>query len=160
MSRKTFFVTALILLFAGAVHAQNYSTALGARVGFFNGLTIKHFVSADNAIEGIAAFRWNGFILTGLYEWQKPIKGAPGLDYEVGIGGHVGFWDRHHYYWYDDDDPDDNITVAGLDFILGLEYTFKEVPFNLALDWKPAFNFIGDHHWWGDGVALSIRFTF
>lgn len=140
--------------------AQNYSTAIGARVGYFNGVTIKHFVNNSNAIEGIASFRWKGFALTGLYEWQKPIKGAKGLDYFLGLGGHVGFWDHKYYYRDWDDDRYGNFTVVGVDFIAGLEYTFAEVPFNVGLDWKPAFNLVGDNRWWGDGVALSIRYAF
>lgn len=159
MLRKSLLLISFVVALSAWTQAQPYSTALGARLGFFNGITIKHFVSNSNAIEGIAAFRWNGFVFTGLYEWQKPIKGAKGLDYEIGFGGHVGFWDNDHYYWYDKD-RDGNFTVVGIDFILGLEYTFAEVPFNLALDWKPAFNLVGDKHWWGDGVALSIRYTF
>ncbi|MBW6490513.1 MAG: hypothetical protein K0B15_04885 [Lentimicrobium sp.] len=145
---------------AVTANAQSYSTAVGARLGFFNGITIKHFVNPTNAIEGIASFRWQGFVLTGLYEWQKPINGAPGLDYFLGFGGHVGFWDNRYYYWKNLNRADGNFTVAGFDFIAGLEYTFKEVPFNIGLDWKPAFNVIGDNHWWGDGTALSIRYTF
>lgn len=160
MKIKAFIIAALVICSTFTLSAQNYTTALGARLGFFNGVTIKHFVSGSNAIEGIASFRWQGFALTGLYEWQKPIKGARNLDYFLGVGGHVGFWDHKHYYWYDKNRGPGTFTVIGVDFIAGLEYTFAEVPFNMGLDWKPAFNLIGDTHWWGDGIALSIRYTF
>ncbi len=155
-------IVAFFLLFTTsfALKAQNYTTALGARLGFFNGITLKHFVGSSNAIEGIATFRWGGLAITGLYEWQKPIKGAPGLDYFLGFGGHVGVWDNDRYYWPDNNRRDGRFAIVGVDFIAGLEYTFREVPFNLGLDWKPAFNLIGDSHWWGDGAALSIRYTF
>lgn len=160
--KLSIFVFAIMLtITALQVQAQNYKTGLGARLGYFNGVTVKHFVSESNALEGIASFRWNGFIITGLYEWQKPIKGAKGLDYELGLGAHIGSWgDGRNPYW-DNNDPfdDDGFTIVGLDFIAGLEYTFAEVPFNFGLDWKPAFNF-GGYRWWGDGLALSIRYTF
>jgi len=163
MKLKHYLLVLIIGLLSLAVQGQNYNTGLGVRLGYFNGITVKHFVSESNALEGIASFRWNGFIITGLYEWQKPIKGAPGLDYEIGFGAHLGaFGDRRNGWWDDDDfdgNPDDNFTLFGVDFIAGLEYTFAEVPFNLALDWKPAFNF-GGYRWWGDGIALSIRYTF
>lgn len=155
----------ILLLVIGFItltgQAQNYNTAVGARLGYFNGITLKHFVSESNALEGIASFRWNGFIITGLYEWQKPIRGAQGLDYELGLGAHIGAWgDRDNKFWDDGDGPlDESFTIVGLDFIAGLEYTFAEVPFNVSLDWKPAFNF-GGYRWWGDGLALSIRYTF
>jgi hypothetical protein len=161
MKFKTLIISMfLVMAVTFAVQAQSYSTAVGARLGYFNGITVKHFVSGSNAIEGIASFRWRGFVLTGLYEWQKPIKGARNLDYFLGLGGHIGFWDNRYYYWRNNNRADGNFTVIGVDFIAGLEYTFTEVPFNIGLDWKPAFNLIGDNHWWGDGVALSIRYAF
>lgn len=163
MKPKHYLLILIIGLFSLTGYAQNYNTGLGVRVGAFNGITLKHFVSESNALEGIASFRWNGFIITGLYEWQKPIKGARGLDYEIGFGAHVGSWGDRNNKWWDDNDfdgsPDDNFTIVGLDFIIGLEYTFAEVPFNLGLDYKPAFNF-GGYRWWSDGFALSIRYTF
>ncbi|HLO91382.1 MAG: hypothetical protein ACM3ME_07545 [Chloroflexota bacterium] len=161
MKIKLTIIAFVLALTSLQVHAQHYRTGIGARLGYFNGITLKHFVSESNALEGIASFRWNGFIITGLYEWQKPIQGAKGLDYELGLGAHIGAWgDRSDPYWHKDDPFDDNsFTVVGVDFIAGLEYTFPEVPFNIALDWKPAFNF-GGNRWWGDGLALSIRYTF
>ncbi|EIM72999.1 hypothetical protein A3SI_18914 [Nitritalea halalkaliphila LW7] len=39
------------LLRVGQVSAQDYSTAAGLRLGGGNGLTVKHFVSQDAAIE-------------------------------------------------------------------------------------------------------------
>lgn len=160
MKMKIFILSIVMVSMAAVASAQSYKTAAGARLGFFNGITVKHFVSPSNAIEGIASFRWQGFALTGLYEWQKPIKGAPGLDYFLGLGGHVGFWDNKHYHWGDPKRGDGGFTIVGVDFIAGLEYTFREVPFNIGLDWKPAFNLVGDSHWWPDGAALSIRYTF
>lgn len=159
MKIKTLLIAAMLLSMASLSQAQNYSTAAGLRLGYFNGLTIKHFISGTNALEGIASFRWGGFAVTGLYEWQKPVKGADNLDYFLGLGGHIGFWDNNKYYWYDAD-RNGSFAVIGVDFIAGLEYTFPGVPFNVGLDWKPAFNLIGDTHWWGDGVALSVRYTF
>lgn len=160
MKPKTILLALLLLAAAPLTEAQNYSTAAGARLGYFNGITLKHFVSASNAIEGIASFRWSGFSLTGLYEWQKPVKGASNLDYFLGLGGHIGVWDNAHYYWKDDERYNGTFAIIGIDFIAGLEYTFPEVPFNVGIDWKPAFNLVGDTHWWGDGAALSLRYTF
>lgn len=159
MKRICLFI-ALFISMAVVSHAQNYATGVGVRLGAFNGITLKHFVSGSNALEGIASFRWGGFSFTGLYEWQKPIKGTSNLDYFLGLGGHIGVWNNERYYWHDNDRVDGSFAIIGLDFIAGLEYTFSEVPFNIGLDWKPAFNLYGDTHWWGDGAALSIRYTF
>jgi hypothetical protein len=137
--------------------AQRYQTGVGGRLGFFSGLTGKHFITKQNAIEGLISFRWEGFIVTGLYEWQKPIKEVDGLDWYIGGGAHIGFWGGDKYYYRSDNAGH---TVVGLDFTIGLEYTFADVPFSIGLDWKPAMNLIGDNHWWGDGVGLNIRYNF
>jgi len=160
MKLRIVVLTLILSCTSALISAQNYGTAAGVRLGAFSGITAKHFVSGTNALEGIASFRWSGFSLTGLYEWQKPIKNARNLDYFLGLGGHIGVWDNNHYYWYNSGRGDGSFAIVGVDFIAGLEYTFPEMPFNIGLDWKPAFNLIGDTHWWGDGVALSIRYTF
>ena len=158
MKLKTFLIAGILLAFASTISAQHYKTGIGARVGFFNGLTVKHFLSRENAVEGILNFRWDGVIITGLYEWQQPLPNARGFDYFLGIGGHVGFFDNYH--WKDHKHKyDDRTTVAGIDLILGLEYTFPQAPFTIGLDYKPAFNFIGDDHIWADGLALNLRFN-
>jgi hypothetical protein len=156
MIRKMLVGIAFCLMVASSLNAQEYKTGLGGRVGFFNGFTIKHFVKNDKALEGLLSFRWNGFVITGLYEHQRPFKEVKNLDWFIGIGAHVGFWDRGKYYW---NYYDDSHSIVGMDLIGGLEYTFDEVPINLGLDWKPAFNFIGDDHVWFDGLALSIRYA-
>jgi hypothetical protein len=51
-------------------------------------------------------------------------------------------------------------TVIGVDGILGLEYNFSEVPINISIDWKPAFNLVGYSRFFGDGGALSLRYIF
>ena len=152
MKFKTFLIAAVLLVISSSISAQNYNTGIGARVGFFNGITVKHFVSPSNALEGIVNFRWGGAIVTGLYEWQQPIPSAPGLDYFLGVGAHVGFFDS--YKW-----DNEASTIIGADVIVGLEYTFPTAPFTIGLDYKPAFNIIGDNHIWADGVALSLRFN-
>jgi len=49
---------------------------------------------------------------------------------------------------------------VGIDFILGLENNFKEIPFNISIDWKPAYNLTGYSGFWADGGAISIRYIF
>ena len=136
--------------------SQQYKTGIGVRLGNFTGFTIKHYVNNLNPIEGLIAFRWGGFVITGLYEYQKPINSIEHLDWYVGVGGHIGFWNGDQYYYQNNHN---SYTIVGFDCIGGLEYTFTEVPVSLGLDWKPAFNFIGDSHFWGDGFALTIRYN-
>ena len=156
MVKKMLIGVVFTVLMATSLNAQNYRTALGGRFGLFNGFTIKHFIKTDRALEGLLGFRWNGFMITGLYEYQKPFPDVKNLDWFVGIGGHVGFWNDGYYK---DRYYNDGHSAFGLDLIGGLEYTFDEVPINLGLDWKPAFNFVGNDNVWLDGLALSVRYT-
>lgn len=134
---------------------------IGGRFGLFNGITFKSFMSRTSALEGLLSIRNNGFILTGLYEYQKSIKEVDGLDWYAGGGLHIAHWNNGgHYPYVLEKDRKTSYTIVGIDLILGAEYTIKPVPFSVALDWKPAINLIGSVDWWADGFALSIRYTF
>lgn len=139
------------------LNAQNYETALGVRAGAFNGITAKHFVNGSHAVEGILSLRWGGFNITGLYEVHDDAFDAPGLQWYYGFGAHLGFWNSPRAWWADENN---NYVVVGVDGIIGLEYTFSEIPVNISLDWKPALNLIGYSGFWGDGGGLSIRYVF
>ena len=134
--------------------AQDYKDAFGLRLGYDSGLTLKHFISHANALEGILSFSPNYFQLTGLYEYQQPFQNAPGLDWFVGLGAHLGGVHEKHY-------KGDGRFLAGIDLIGGLEYTFPAAPFNVSLDWKPTFNISNSYNdYWFAGLALSLRYTF
>ena len=142
--------------------AQSYTNAIGARLGFTQGITFRHFLHEEAAIEGILSTRWNGFLLTGLYEVHKQLSGE--LNWFYGGGAHIGYWSNPPAR-VRGDHIRDSYTVVGVDFILGLDFTFPDIPINLSLDWKPAINLIngniiGDGPFWIDGGALSIRYAF
>jgi hypothetical protein len=138
--------------------AQDYKTGIGFRGGFFNGLSIKHFVSSKAAVEGIVSSRWNGLQVTGLYEIHNVAFNTNRLNWYYGAGAHVGFWDENHKTNWGN--KGESYTVVGIDGILGLEYNFREIPINISLDWKPAWNLSGYQGFWADGAALSIRYIF
>jgi hypothetical protein len=60
--------TVLILLLTAVVtftgYGQDYKTALGLRAGLPYGVTVRHFINKENALEGILASRWSGFVIT------------------------------------------------------------------------------------------------
>jgi len=136
--------------------AQDYKTGVGLRGGLSSGLTIKHFISSNKAIEGLIATRWQGLELTGLYEVHNNAFDVDRLNWYYGGGAHLGFWDGNSSWG----NLGQNYTVLGIDGILGIEYNFSEAPINIGLDWKPAFNLTGYSGFWGDGGALSIRYIF
>ncbi len=153
---KNIFITAIaILCMVSYGNAQDYKTGIGFRGGFSQGLTAKHFISEKVAIEGILASRHKGFIITGLYELHTRAFEVDRLNFYYGFGGHIGFGDGSK------DDWGNEKMILGIDGILGLEYSFTSVPFNIGVDWKPAFNLAGGENWgWGDSGALSIRYIF
>jgi hypothetical protein len=159
--RKAILLSGLITLFAvlnasaqkrsSSKYSQSYTTALGVK--FYPGaISLKHFVSDKNALEGIAYFWDKGFRITGLYEIHGDINGAPGLKWYIGPGAHLGVYNSRY----------GGSSSVGIDGVLGLDYKFKDAPINLSLDWQPSFEF-GDRY--GNGFSgnwggFAIRYTF
>ena len=78
--RNFLIVTALaVAAITTTASAQNYTTAVGARLGYDNGITLKHFFAPASAFEGLLSVSPRYFQLTGMYEYQQPLPGAPGL---------------------------------------------------------------------------------
>jgi len=151
MKKLVITLTLVVCVFT-FVNAQDYSTGIGLRGGLYNGLTIKHFMGSRSAVEGLLATRWDGMEVTALYELHATAFDLDRLNWYYGAGAHVGF--------FGSDYPGGAVTVLGIDGILGLEYSFSEIPINISLDWKPAFNLIGYSHFFADGAAFSIRYIF
>jgi len=155
---KKIFLLASVLLFAlPFLQAQNrgansssYTTALGVKVWDGGGISIKHFVSDNNALEGIGYFWTQGVRITGLFEIHGPISGTTGLKWYVGPGAHIGFYNTKF----------GNGSFAGIDAVLGLDYKFKGVPINMSLDWQPSFEFGDNRGFVGSWGGLGIRYTF
>jgi hypothetical protein len=162
--KKIVFIGAFILL-ACNVSAQDYYTAVGVRAGLTNGFTIKHFITRVDAVEGILIFRKGGFRITGLYEFENEFYfdfDTTGFKWYYGFGVHFGYFkgSRDDTIGSFDDNHPGSVTIIGADGIVGIEYTFRNSPINLSLDWQPVFNLIGNTGWSSDTAALSIRYTF
>lgn len=143
------------------VQAQ-YNTGIGIRGALGPGLTIKHHIEPDVAIEGILSSWYRGVVVTGLYEQHFPALGVDNLRWYLGGGAHVGFWTASNGRpvnnpWF----AEGNGGVAvGLDAIGGIEYTIPDLPINISADWKPGFNLIGYTGFWVSDAALSVRYVF
>ena len=153
------FIMSIVVLFClvALSYSQDYRTGVGLRAGFANGLTIKHFIGERSAAEFLFASRWHGLEITGLYEIHHNAFEISRLNWYYGIGAHVGFWNGNYTPWGTNGN---SYTVIGIDGILGIEYNFGELPFNLGIDWKPAFNVVGYTGFWGDGGAISLRYIY
>ncbi|MXV17915.1 hypothetical protein GS398_21645 [Pedobacter sp. HMF7056] len=135
--------------------AQEYKNALGVRLGSYNGVNFKTFVSKDNAFDLNLSFRNTSarkdVRFTVLYEFHNPVQNAPGLKWFYGGGGSIG--SRR----YVNDDGQLFLSAVGT---LGLDYTFTGAPINLGLDWRPQLVITPDTDVTAGDVGLAVRFTF
>ena len=150
----------LLLLFAfisisNLSNAQLYKSALGIRLGPSNGVTFKSFINKNAAIEAIATFRYQGIGLTGLYEIHGRAFNSRDFNWFIGGGGHVFLWGNDRPKFLDSEQS----LVLGLDGILGLEAKLRGIPLAISLDWKPTINIVNYSGFWGDEIALSLRYT-
>lgn len=146
---------ALLTMSATTANAQEYKNAIGGRFGSANGISFKTGLNKGAMLELIGNFRSNSaaswFNVTGLYEVYKPINGAQGLNFYYGGGATIGSYKVKNY------EGDVYLSANG---VLGLDYKFKDVPFNLSLDWVPALQLAPNTGFWGGDVGLGVRFTF
>lgn len=162
MKKLIVLATVLFMLTVQHVQAQSngssYKTALGVKFYPGAGITLKHFIKSNVALEGIGYFWKDGVRITGLYEFHGQINGAPGLKWYAGPGVHVGFWNEK--YWNREYGFRRANALAGIDGVLGLDYKFKGAPFNMSIDWQPSFEF-GDYGGFvGNWGGIAIRYTF
>ncbi|NJL76312.1 MAG: hypothetical protein HC892_16145 [Saprospiraceae bacterium] len=144
--KKFFFLFVLLIILAcNQLQAQNYTSAVGARLGSPISLSYKMFISDQNALEGYIGFRdnasYNWFSISGAYLVHRPleIEGIEGLDWYFGGGGSVFFWS------YPNGTVDNySTTTLGIQGYLGLEYTLSNIPLNFTIDWIPTI-FIGNN---------------
>lgn len=151
------------MLACNQLQAQNYKSAVGARLGSPLSLSYKTFISDQNALEGYVGFRGNvnysWISISGAYLVHRPleIEGAEGLDWYFGGGGSIYFWNYADRFF-----DDYNSTALGIQGYLRLEYTFSDIPLNLTIDWIPTI-FIGNNlfvNTFGGGYgSVGVRYV-
>lgn len=148
----SFFVLMVSLLQAQSKssNGSSYTTALGVKVWDGGGISFKHFLHDKGALELIGYFWSQGIRITGLYEIHGPISGASGLQWYIGPGAHVGFYNTKF----------GDGAFLGIDGVLGLDYKFNGAPINISLDWQPSFEFGDNRGFVGSWGGLGIRYTF
>lgn len=144
-----------LLISTYVAQSQEYEWAIGVRAGSPDGLTLKKSLGGQSAFEGILSFRQHGFMATGLLEKHNPFLDEPGLSWFYGAGAHFGTWDDSSIFF---DGGRDSYAI-GVDGILGVEYTFQSLPFNVGIDWKPAFNLAEQTGLYMANGAISLRFA-
>ena len=153
---KKFIVIIVLVLSANfSSNAQDYQTAVGLRLGAYNGASVKHFLNEKGAIEGILTTKWNSFQITGLYEYHLDFPDVDELNWYFGGGASVRNYQENINKYTDTG------SSLGLVGVIGIEYTFIDIPLSLSLDWMPYFPLVYDYYIGGyDGGGLTIRYTF
>lgn len=160
--KKVFTLTIIVsFLFTSAASAQSngssYTTALGVKFYPGAGITLKHFIKKNAALEGIGYFWKDGVRITGLYEFHGDINGAPGLKWYVGGGAHISVWNDE---WRKRYPNRTNGSSVGVDGVLGLDYKFNGAPINMSIDWQPSVDLGSYYGFNGNWGGISIRYTF
>lgn len=130
--------------------AQQYKHEAGVRLGstdqaLSTGFSYRYHFNESKAIEGIVNLKDNARGIGALYEVFKPIAAVENLKWFYGAGGYVAF---------------EGNDILGITGIAGLDFTFKEVPVNLSIDWKPELSFLKEVSFKASTVAVSVRFAF
>ncbi len=147
--KRSLLIASLCMLIANYGFNQDYKTALGVKGGFpgIAAFNVKHNLGAKSAIEGSIGGAANLVWFQGLYEINNPIQ--DGFSWYYGGGFDIGIWTYSRSYYnvygpayYDDDFYFGNRyrghrAYGGLDGVVGLEYTFANIPLNLAVDASP-----------------------
>ena len=157
--KKLFLLAVLALGFTTMSQAQEIAdNAIGLRLGDSDGfgaeISYQRALGDNNRLELDLGWRsgnsFDGFKLTGLYQWVWSLDGN--FNWYVGAGGGVGS--------YDFDAPiNDSETFFFAAGDIGIEYNFN-IPLLLSLDFRPEIGF-GDFNDDTDfDIALGIRYQF
>jgi hypothetical protein len=95
------------------------------------------------------------------YLVHKDIRLLPGLRWYIGFGGQVRTTTYYYYYRYayTDDERYTRVNV-GLDGIIGLEYTFKDVPISVFLDANIYLEVVDDPFALDGQGGIGARYNF
>ena len=156
MKTNFFSVVLMTFLFSSFIQAQDYKSAIGAKLGYGLIASYKTFLNEKAAVDIFGGIRWGGLAAGAYYLNHTPIKSVERLTWYWGFGGSFTTWDfgvSDTYY---------EIGVSG---VLGLDYTFDEIPLNVSVDWAPTFvvadswDFTGSYNRFRSGYgALTARY--
>ncbi len=156
MKTRFFSVVLMMFFFTSLIQAQDYKSAIGAKLGYGLIASYKTFLNEKAAIDIFGGIRWGGLAAGAYYLNHTPIKSVDRLTWYWGFGGSFTTWDfgiSDTYY---------EIGVSG---VLGLDYTFDEIPLNVSVDWAPTFvvadsyDFSGSYNRFRSGYgALTARY--
>jgi hypothetical protein len=144
MKKGIFTVFVALFMMATFVQAQDYKSAIGAKLGYGLIGSYKTFLNEKAAVDIFAGLRWGGIAAGAYYLNHTPIASVDRLTWYWGLGGSYTSWSfgvlNTGYY------------EVGASGVLGLDYSFDDLPLNVSVDWAPTIVLL---HNWGDGWGLG-----
>jgi hypothetical protein len=135
----------LFVVFGTAAYSQYYTRDAGIRCGEGFFVTNRQFYNEKKAVEGMAGFSKNGFMVILLREHFAQVPKFPSerLKFVYGYGLHAGinytnkfkFLNRTYYHdwkWS---------PQIGVDGLVGFEYTLPEFPLLMQVAAQPYFEY-------------------
>jgi hypothetical protein len=140
------------------VNAQEIAdNAIGLRMGSSDGfgteVSYQRALGGNNRLEINLGWRsasdYDGFKLTGLYQWVWQLEGD--FNWYAGAGGGLGS------YSFDNNRGNDTFAFVAGD--IGIEYSF-DFPLLLSLDFRPELGFGDFNDNLNFDIALGVRYQF
>ncbi|MFA6769664.1 MAG: hypothetical protein WCR71_00640 [Bacteroidales bacterium] len=149
--RKTLLLLAAIIITSGAF-AQDYTKAIGLRIGSSIGASYKQFLQPTHAIEGILDLDiidkdQMKIKVTGIYQFHFDVN-VDGLSLFAGPGASAGIYIG-----------DSSGFLMAIDGMAGIEYKFMNAPIVLSFDWNPKVQIITNAGFKPDNFGLTVRYT-
>lgn len=157
--KKSFIVFALVsIICCTTVHAQTrrdaapYNHAIGATVGFMNGVTFKTFPSNHFALQMDLGYRFLGdyrfHYVPVVFSFNPNLmyESACGNGFYWFVGGGLNIGGSLRRYYQDGGIAHYGNFVFGLNVIGGAEYKFSNIPLALQVDARPGFFLFANRH--------------
>lgn len=153
---KTFALIIVVVFFSATGFSQDYRSSIGFRMGASNGISYKHFLNDEDAVDAILSFRYKSLGVAGLWERHAQFLDVWGLKWYYGGGAHfINYVENNN----DNFGNKDGGLVIGVDGVFGAEYTIREIPITVSLDIRPGINLIGVQSFVPNEIGLSIRYV-
>lgn len=162
---RYFIFLALLVGLGYTASAQNYNSAIGARLGIPLSLSYKTFINENIAIEGVFGFRSRRFLgvgytqfnVIGLAEIHNDVSSIDNLQWYFGGGAGAYFTSFSNGFNFNGED--DGAFTLGISGVVGAEYTISEAPVTLSVDWLPTFFINGFGSGFSAGYgAIGVRY--
>ena len=141
----------------GVSQAQDYSSAVGLRLGYPISATYKTFLNETSAVEGYVGYRsffgFSEFRVNAAYLIHNEIEDVDRLKWYYGAGPGLVFYSYDNIFAGDQGGI--GIILSGY---IGLEYTLEGTPISFSIDWTPGFVIGGQSGFGADNGALAVRY--